>query len=167
MATNKIQEVKFIAVSRLTDRKTILAMNPQENKQQFNKEVSSHNLDKMLMSNQVLSFDRQQFQNEVTNIVKRTTMNQVNSALKTGHFSDETDSMQGTWYSQVHSQPAQIMFSGKYSQSSRHVAGVLPLSLFCSAHGRKLRRSVYQRITAIAGWRRARRSQKTKTESFG
>ena len=43
MATNKIQEVKFIAVSRLTDRKTILAMNPQENKQQFNKEVSSHN----------------------------------------------------------------------------------------------------------------------------
>ena len=59
MATNKIQEVKFIAVSRLTDRKTILAMNPQENKQQFNKEVSSHNSDKMLMSNQVLSFDRQ------------------------------------------------------------------------------------------------------------
>ena len=59
MATNKIQEVKFIAVSRLTDRKTILAMNPQENKQQFNKEVSSHNSYKMLMSNQVLSFDRQ------------------------------------------------------------------------------------------------------------
>ena len=59
MATNKIQEVKFIAVSRLTDRKTILAMNPQENKQQFNKEVSSHNSYKILMSNQVLSFDRQ------------------------------------------------------------------------------------------------------------
>merc|ERR1719150_747037 len=89
MATNKIQEVKFIAVSRITERKTFLAMNPQENKKQFTKE----------------------FQNEVANIVKRTTMNQVNSALKTGYWHDETDSMQGTWYSQVHSQPAQVIFS--------------------------------------------------------
>ena len=79
-SNNKMQEVKYIAVSRLSDRKIILAMNPQESKQQFNKE----------------------FQNEVTNIVKRTTMNQVDSALKKGHFSDETDSMQGTWHSQVH-----------------------------------------------------------------
>ena len=41
MASNnnsKMQEVKYIAVSRLSDRKIILAMNPQESKQQFNKE---------------------------------------------------------------------------------------------------------------------------------
>ena len=103
-------------------------------------------------------------------------MNQVNSALKTGHFNDETDSMQGTWYSQVHSQPAQIMFSGKYSQRGRialrkvqFFSSGCPNSfpVLCSANGCELRRSFYQRITAITSWRCTRRSQKAKTQSFG
>ena len=40
MASNKLSDVKFIAISRLTDRKTILAMNPNADKKQYNLEVS-------------------------------------------------------------------------------------------------------------------------------
>ncbi len=40
MASNKLSDVKFIAISRLTDRKTILAMNPNAEKKQYNSEVS-------------------------------------------------------------------------------------------------------------------------------
>ena len=40
MASNKLSDVKFISISRLTDRKTILAMNPNADKKQYNLEVS-------------------------------------------------------------------------------------------------------------------------------
>ena len=40
MASNKASDVKFIAVSRLTDKKVLLAMNPDASKAKFSKEVS-------------------------------------------------------------------------------------------------------------------------------
>ena len=89
MAANDVKNVKFIALSRLTDRKIILTLNPHKSKSQYN----------------------QEFSNEVRSNLGRILTNSVTQALKSGHWKGENDGMQGTWYSQVHSEPAQIVFS--------------------------------------------------------
>ena len=39
---NKLTDVKFVAISRLTDRKIILLINPNPAKKQYTKEVSAN-----------------------------------------------------------------------------------------------------------------------------
>lgn len=92
---NNLTDVKFVAISRLTDRKTILAMNPHSDKAQYTSEVS-HLLRRGKSDTTSMCL---QFKREVTSLVQQITPNQVNSALKTGHWKGSTDSMQGTWYS--------------------------------------------------------------------
>jgi len=43
MASNKHSDVKYIAISRMTDRKVLMKLNPQEGKQSYDQEVSDKN----------------------------------------------------------------------------------------------------------------------------
>ena len=45
MASNKLSDVKFVAITRLTDRKIILALNPHQGKSQYNSEVSKDSVE--------------------------------------------------------------------------------------------------------------------------
>lgn len=70
---NNLTDVKFVAISRLTDRKTILAMNPHTDKDQYNSEVS-HLLRRGKSDTASLSL---QFKREVSSLVQQITPNQV------------------------------------------------------------------------------------------
>ena len=86
---NDVKHVKFIALSRLSDKKTILTLNPNILKKQFNHEYNV----------------------EVRNNVEKIMNSQVTLALKSGNWSDRYKGRQGTWYSHVYFEPADIVFS--------------------------------------------------------
>ena len=90
MAESKQNDVKFMAVSRLSDKKVLMALNPHPDKTQFSAE----------------------FKRELDTIVRRTTAAMVQQGLRNnGNYNEETDSMQGKWVTQAHSQPSNLLFS--------------------------------------------------------
>ena len=50
MAQNKQIDVKFMAVSRLCDKKVLMALNPHQDKAQYNAEVSERQTHPLLMT---------------------------------------------------------------------------------------------------------------------